>query len=274
MGNCLKTQLKEQVQNNELIKIGELRMKNTGSAPMSVQLGYNGIEKTLTVINGYFTDSTGQQNLGTSHIIEAGNQYKKDEVYITPNAVLCIPDKYQLTYFLLEDSVDAKYWDFNEGAFSYCTAIKYINLSGLQKSLDLSALKNMTSIVSFTLKSGLVKGDISNLSQLSNISGTVVIAYDRFIQGNIATLAKWKQVNLLTVSGTLVSGSINALGDAMYNNGNGRISGTLTLTCANYNSFAPTVTYTDPQTHETKVVDSCQLTFSDSGVNYAPTFRT
>lgn len=271
---CLVTKLKKVVNNDNLERIGELRIRNTSSSPQMITLGYGGTQKTLTVVNGYFTDATGTQNLGTISVIEAGDQYKTKNVYISANAILCVPDKYELRYFLLSDNVDEKYWDFNEESFSFCTAIKYINLSGLQKQLKISALKNMTSIISFTLKASNIYGDIANLKNFTDISGTVIIAYNRFIQGDISTLSKWTKVNSLTLAGTKVTGSINALGDAMYNNGNGRVSGTLIIDCSSYNSFAPTINYTEPHTSETKLIDGCTLEFSASGVTYTPIYRS
>ena len=273
MGNCLITQLKGVIDNNNLPKFGELRITNTGSNIESIAIGYGGFSKEIYVINGHFTDSTGQEDLGTTQTLPSGNESYSKRFYITPGAILCLPDKYDIVSFITGGNVELKYLEFDEDSFSYCTKIKYLALNGLNMPMNISALKNMTKMTLFTLKGGFVQGDIANLSNLTKVQGTVEFGYNKFIYGDIVNLSVWKNVNVLVMTGTTISGSAKEFGDAMYNSGQGRVSGTLSFNCDPYGNNKPTVTFPDPNTQEEKIINSCIMEFTDSGVNYTPKFR-
>jgi hypothetical protein len=67
------------------------------------------------------------------------------------------------------------------------------------------------------------------------------------VTGNIASLASWIGLSTLNISGTKISGSIATFLDAMYNNGAGRTSGSITITVnsivTNVSGAAATQTY-------------------------------
>ena len=101
MANCLVTKLKGAVQNSDLLKLGEfdIVLGNYGALTWCTIYPLERVEITG---NGYFTDSTGTQNLGkvltnvtsSFHIIG----------YSEGDKLKCI-SKYDITYFSFPDNI-------------------------------------------------------------------------------------------------------------------------------------------------------------------------
>ena len=102
--NCLVTKLKGSVDNPELSKIGDIKIYFGTVATPSVDTNainvraVNG-DLTCRVVNGYFTDSTFQQNLGTTKTIP---NWEGENLYISnTGAELFIPNKYENVSYIL-----------------------------------------------------------------------------------------------------------------------------------------------------------------------------
>jgi hypothetical protein len=115
MGNCLVTKLKGTVDNDNLMKLGELPIKfnqvaqpSAATNAITIRAVYSGDEGlTCRVKDGYFTDSTFTQNLGTTHTIA---DWQTETLYISnTGATLFIPNKYNCIGKLLY--IDGSVWE-------------------------------------------------------------------------------------------------------------------------------------------------------------------
>lgn len=182
MGNCLKTQLKQDVTNNNLVKIGEMRIKNNvvsnpTANTQSITFHNQGNNVTLEIINNdagnnyHFTNSSLNANLGTSLTSPSGSSYYT--VYVTPGSEISVVEKYNLLSLIeiSQDGVKYNAWSFNIDDLQY----NNINNLRLTKSCtgNATSLKGkvynnfsyptLTKTESYAIKGG-IKGIIINAS--------------------------------------------------------------------------------------------------------------
>ena len=179
MNKCLITKLNGFVNNPELLRLGEMRMKILKvSNPTEHTQGFGiGVNKTVTleiVSDGYFTDKTLTENKGKNATLNVG----LNDIWVNGNSdvEIAILDKYSLTtinlYYKGENSnnVYGKNVKFSISDLKYSTALTSLDLFTTQVSGDIDALKNLTALSSLTLSNTQVPltGDIGQLSTLSN----------------------------------------------------------------------------------------------------------
>lgn len=149
MNNCLVTKLKGTVDNDQLFKLGELRVK----IGKDDYLGFAADDsQTISVVDGdlLFDGQTTCQ-------LTNGFQ---DLVNITGEGTVSIPNKYNLTFF--EANFKEKV-DLNE--LRYCTKLNVINLKGsdLAYSLDdFNIESSVLTVIKFN-NSRYVRGSINKL---------------------------------------------------------------------------------------------------------------
>lgn len=232
MAKCLVTKLNGSVDNNELLRIGEMRIKveSVDSPTKDTQgFGVAFAEPTTVEIvgDGYFTDNNLTENKGKSMVV-SGSQ----GVIVSQATTVAIRNKYkllQINAFIPSGSPYGENKVLNIDDLKYSTSLNILNLSNMQASGDIASLKSLTSLSALILRYTQVSGDIANLKNLTaltnltvsntNISGdianlknltalTSLILNDTKVEGNIANLQNLTALTKLSINNTQISGDI------------------------------------------------------------------
>lgn len=205
MKKCLVTKLSGQTDNQNLLKIGEMRIyfaKVSGSTPRKITLSFNK-DCQVSINGGYFTNNNLSSNIGTTENFTANVEKEifisNDECYIS------IADKYSLLKALCNDetmSFDINSIKFSKGLVSLDVAKS--NVYG-----NVSAFQELQEIAGLSLGNSQLYGDISAFDKLISLS-SLGISNTKII-GNISSLQKLTKLNALEVNETDVEGDIAAL---------------------------------------------------------------
>ncbi|MDY2731026.1 MAG: leucine-rich repeat domain-containing protein, partial [Erysipelotrichaceae bacterium] len=205
MKKCLVTKLNGVVDNDSLLKIGEMRVgfvkvANPETNIQAISVGVS--EPTILKIvgDGYFTDETLSENKGKQITVGENPIMSVYAVFVSNNDTqVSIQNKYNIrelngyyssnassSNLIVINLDDLKYSSLltsivfpyaqvlgDISALKNLTALTSISLSSTQVSGDISALKNLTALTSISLSSTQVSGDISalkNLTALTSIS--------------------------------------------------------------------------------------------------------
>ena len=164
MGKCLVTKLNEVVDNNNILRLGEARIKiAVDKTPSNQWINISVSSDTDLEIIGdsYFTDSSLSVNLGKSKKLKPSDGMVK--VYFN-NAVaeIGIRNKYNIK--------DIMFWSRSKSmdlaSFAYTKSLNTINseYSGIYG--DISALKNL-SIGQIYMSGNKIYGDIASLKKMT-----------------------------------------------------------------------------------------------------------
>ena len=181
MGNCLVTKLKGSVSNNELLRLGEMRMRiakveNPTDATQGFRMDvYKPV--TLKIIgDGYFTDKTLVENKGKTITLNIGS----NSVWVSNNDIkIAILDKYSMVsisnVYIGQTSAPYgrnRYLDLSD--LKYSAAFNFLNLNNSQVTGDIANLKNLTALTSLKVFNTQIPltgniGDISTLTKCVEI---------------------------------------------------------------------------------------------------------
>ena len=209
MAKCLVTKLKGSVDNNELLRIGEMRIKveSVDSQTKDTQgFGVAFTEPTTVEIvgDGYFTDNNLTENKGKSMVVPS-----LQGVIVSQATTVAIRNKYkllQLNAFIPSGSPYGKNKVLNIDDLKYSTSLSSLNLTNMQASGDIASLKSLTSLSTLVLRFTQVSGDISNLQNLTALTSLDVSSTN--ISGDIANLKNLTALTSLILSATKVEGDI------------------------------------------------------------------
>ena len=187
MGKCLVTKLNGSVENVELLRLGEMRMKigkveNYTSSTHGFELHVSKPVTLEIVGNGYFTDTNLSANKGKSITLNNNTTsfwVSNDDVEVA------IRDKYSITSF---KSFYGKNLYLDIESFKYSSNLTILNLPNSTISGDISALGNLTALTTLNIdnNSTPLTGDIGTLSTLTKCT-EIGLRYSA-ITGDLATL--------------------------------------------------------------------------------------
>ena len=214
MNKTLVTKLAGIVENNDLLKLGEMRIffsvdETPKKASRNVNLAFNE-DVTVEVVGGYFTNNTLTENNGNT--FRFSKNVQSNLVVSNSDCYIKIPNKYALTKIGVN-------------------TLEGNNLIKSTMRFDVEALKYSKGIVAFNVMSTSVYGDISNLSidaltefivGSSNVYGDIAILagnnklsridiQNTSLYGDIGVLRDFNLLDSLNLSSTNVSGDISAL---------------------------------------------------------------
>lgn len=177
MKKCLVTKLNGIVNNNSILKMGEMRIKvNKINSPTStsqnIKIGFTNNVNISIIGNGFFTDETLTNNMGTQKTVSS-----REKLYLSNGDYeISISDKYSIEYLeTFTSSETNKTLNIEDVKFSNsCTSIwlqKSTSVSG-----DISALSNLTALKDSVLLQKLtLTGDLakipSNVKWFTNYKG-------------------------------------------------------------------------------------------------------
>lgn len=218
MTKCLITKLNGQVDNNNLYRIGELRIKfSKVTSPTDKSQGISVIftkDTKLEILgDGYFTDQTLSANKGKTIIVPANDLTR---IYVSNSDLyLCIMDKYALEALsftpLLDDTTGyyAGNKELNLEELKYSTRIVKLVMYDSKIYGDISSLKNLTNLSYISMGSTYISGDISSLKNLTNLNH-LDIGFTN-ICGNISALSNMINLTYLGLDSTAISGDVSSL---------------------------------------------------------------
>lgn len=205
MVKCLVTKLNGSVDNNELLRIGEMRIKveSVESQTKDTQgFGVAFTEPTTVEIvgDGYFTDNTLTENKGKSMVVSS-----LQGVIVSQATTVAIRDKYKLrslNVFIPSGNPYGENKVLNIEDLKYSTFLVYLNLSTVQASGDIANLKNLTALTNLDLSRTNVSVDIVNLKNLTALA--TLKLYMTQVSGDIANLKDLTVLESLSLSNAQV----------------------------------------------------------------------
>lgn len=204
MGNCLITKLKGIVQDEKLLKIGEIRFGVHKVSSPSDNTQYCKFISTrsqkINIVGGHFSDSSLTQNNGNSGNITANQQF--GFLISNDDSTIILSDKYALTN-ITSYAID----DFDLSSIKYCKELQELVLIRAGVTGDLKDLSGLSKLTNLTLKSEFATGDISDII---NLPLTTFQLESSLITGDI-TILSGKELSTIEIGGTSISGSINNL---------------------------------------------------------------
>lgn len=214
MAKCLITKLNGSVDNNELLRVGEMRIKveSVGSPTKDTQgFGVSFIEPTTVEIvgDGYFTDNTLTENKGKSMVVSS-----LQGAIVSQATTVAIRNKYKLNglnVFIPSGNPYGKNKVLNIDDLKYSTSLSSLNLASMQASGDIANLKSLTALITLVLGETKVVGDIANLKNLTNLTALNIARTN--VSGDISNLKNLKNLTILLLSNTKVAGDIVNLKD-------------------------------------------------------------
>ena len=191
MGKMFKTKYPSAVNNDNLLRIGEMRIHISGdNKEKPLYMTFNKNTELEIIGDGYFTDSTYTQNLGkkTSYPADSGNY-----LYLSNgNYDVAILNKYAITYLSKGQNVTAS---LDIDSFKYSTNITFISIGGPLTTGDLSSLSGLSKLSTLDINGTSVTGDLSSLSGLSELTN---IDLSSKITGDVSSLSSLTKLTRLT----------------------------------------------------------------------------
>lgn len=224
MGNCLKTQLKENVNNDNLLKIGEVAFIVKDVTENSY-LEFDFFEQFATPVKHFiFSNPVTLKNHSTHETI-ASNVTSYDlpgninvEIYpqVGLTTKISLAEKYtsKLLNLYLTGSMSIQM-----AGFDYINTIQDIKFNTATEvtGLDLSAFTNCANLRQLNTNGGSVSGDVSvfnDKTKLYNIDFNTLGYYKLPITGNINDFSAAVNAVLLGVRDTNITGNADTLLDA------------------------------------------------------------
>ena len=214
MNKCLVTKLNGSVDNQELIRFGEMRIRIAKvETPTSITQGFGlSVDKPITleiIGNGHFTNSTLTENKGKSINLNSGD----NGIYVSNDDVeIAILGKYSLTkvryYAALPSELYASNIYFDISGLKYSTAMSDISMKMAKISGDIDNLKNLTNLIILDLQNTQVSGDIVAFKNLTNIF--YLDLQNTKVSGDIDNLKNLTNLTTLNLQNAKVSGDIAA----------------------------------------------------------------
>ena len=242
MNKCLVTKLAGTVNNDSLLKIGELRLSvSTVDSPSKNSQGMfitanQKVNLTITG-DGYFTNETLSENKGKTLAIRENTQTL---FYVSnSNVRILLDNKYALislfSYASSIGVVSKVNVSFDISYLAYSKNLATLKLSNTQVSGDISSLANLTGLTILRLSNTQASGDISalakmanltvlelsntqvygNISSLSNVTGLTVLNVPN-IQVDLAVVAKFSNLRTCSFKNGSCSGNLSKLANSLY----------------------------------------------------------
>ena len=223
MKKCLVTKLKSVVDNDELLRIGELRISvSRVDSPSEDTQGFGfafSKDTQLEIIGeGYFTDSTLTQNNGKVITVPSyTNITDITNVYVSNGDFeVAILDKYALTSLIFfttghTNSSIVTNRTIDIDSLKYSRNLFNVNLKNANAFGDIAVFKNKTFLNNVRINSDKVYGDIACLSNLTDLSQVNLSSCK--ISGDIKALNSSKNIQVVNFYNTDVYGDINVFTD-------------------------------------------------------------
>ena len=208
MVKCLITKLEGIVNNSNLLKIGEMRLriaKSETSVSTGKKIDFN-VSKPVTIEiigNGYFTDSNLTDNKGKTFTLNTGEQ----SIFVSNDVEdIAILDKYSIIKL---SSNYGKTISLDISALKYSKYLTEIYLPNTQINGNIGDLKNLTALNKLYLSNTQIYGNVGDLKNLTSLS--YLYLYNTQVTGNIGDLKNLTALSDINMSNTQVTGNVGDL---------------------------------------------------------------
>lgn len=215
MEKCLVTKLKGVIDNAELLKIGEMRIK-VGKAPshpndaQGIKVGFNTPTVLEIVGDGYFTNK--EMSLNNGKKITVNPQFEGQLVYVSQACTVSISNKYALNLlYSWEKGTDPYNEDvvFDIADIAFSNMLESLSVCFTNVYGDIAAVKKMKNLKIVDFRNSLVYGDIANLKDLVGLT-SAAFEGER-ITGDISSLNNCLKLSSLHISKSSITGDIASL---------------------------------------------------------------
>lgn len=206
MGKCLVTQLTEAVNDETLLKVRELAFlfkKSSNAGVTGLFMNVNATTTFRIVGEGYFTESDGSGNLGSTitKTIGEGVLEMSVSLYLTSNvSMVVIDDKNKITQ--LGSTTTSKNLVQNPQGGSNNTALIIVN--------DLTDFMYATRVNYLAVAADTITGDIVGLSKMTGLSAIFAASLTQ-IYGDLSSLKNLTAMKTLAITSSLIEGNIKSL---------------------------------------------------------------
>ena len=211
MGKCLVTKLNGVVDNSNLLKIGELRIKivsapNPSKFTQGMNLQFTEPTEVSIVGDGYFTDENLSANYGKTKTISSERFFVSNGNYD-----LSIKNKYKVSLLsavnrnVKGDNI-GNYKSININELKYSNSLTWID--AFNPEGDISAFKNALNLGFVGFSTTNVTGDISAFSK--NTALTNLYLDNTNVTGDISAFSNNTALTNLYLNNTNVTGDISA----------------------------------------------------------------
>lgn len=263
MNKCLFTKLNGVVENNNLLKIGEFRIKlhtvnKENEFTQVLDMRCNS-PVTFRSLNGELLFSNSAEYPSSEFLSEVtfGGPDNITRVYLkNTDATIQVFNKYGITFISNGNSNEDSGFhglEVNIDDFKYSRGITELSFpkSDNKASGNLGTLKQMTELIGLDFSGSSISGDISELQNCKkikrlNFNGCQNIYGDFSVLGNFPLVGEWNT----SVLGTKIKGSVEDF--VQVNRRNGRTTGTFTFHWLGDNATFKGVTF-DPQKDATNI---------------------
>lgn len=212
MKKCLVTKLNGSVDNNELLKIGEMRIKvESVESPTKSTQGFKcsfSEPTTLEIIgDGYFTDKTLTANLGKSKTVS-----NEVEVFVSKATTISVRGKYSLSSLELITNNISPYGNnkvLNIDDLKYSPNLKQIEIPSTQAFGDIASFANKATLVSLNMENTKVTGNIEAIK--NNTALNKLALGETVVTGDIVNLKNLTNLTYLNLADTQIAGDIAQL---------------------------------------------------------------
>ena len=218
MGKMFKTVYPQSVDNDNLLKIGEMRIdiNPSNNVTQFYCSASDGISKK-SVKNGYITNEAGNVN--------NGNTSDSARVFLSPSSTaLIIDNKYKLNELqvILSNNVSIDLSDLR-----YTDTMTKLNLKNSKVSGSLSDISNMTNLISLILSNTNVSGSLSDISNMANMQSLDLSSTN--VSGSLSDISNMTNLISLLLNNTNVTGDLSELPAMLttFSNYKGSIGGRL-----------------------------------------------
>lgn len=202
----LITKLQGTVANENLLKVGEFRVATGVMDSPTKDTQFLLIETdsntTVDVKNGYLTDDSLTNNLGTHKEAQGGQLYFQ---FANTNSVLSFLNKYGIKKISCSEN---KTIAFDIAQLMFCKGLYHIITVSPNIVGDIDAFKYMENIQVININSNKLYGNISVFADKTSLSSLTLSGSN--IDGDISVLSN-KPLTALSIGGTNISGAIDGI---------------------------------------------------------------
>lgn len=214
MAKCLVTKLNGSVDNNELLRIGEMRIKvESVESPTKDTQGFScsfSEPTTFEIVGeGYFTDDTLTENKGKSMVVPANNN---TSIIVSQATIVSIRDKYNLSTldsFVLNGTPYGQNKVLNIEDLKYSHNINHLNLYNMKVTGDIAAFKDIHALKELLINSTNITGDIASLKDITSLNR--INLSDTNVTGDIASLKNLTALTEISLNNIQITGDIAQL---------------------------------------------------------------
>ena len=218
MGNCLKTQLKEEIINDNLpifetlkLKVSSKTITDARQQKLSIKAA---VDVQITANGGGYFGIGSADNIETQHYttytIPANTSSATDLFFKNGNYTVVIKSKYSLYSIDNAERADSTV-SFNLDEVSCITGLTSLSVEGSDCSGNLKQLSKLTALTRLSIGKTAISGDIKDLNGLISLTNLYCPNCNN-LYGNLGDISGLENLQVISFSNTYLEGTTASLG--------------------------------------------------------------